>query len=632
MKISIFYFLFLIFNIIGNKSTLFAQKQIVAKPSDFVTEEIKRLPIQRREMATICNKTVNFTEFITYITTKHPAINDESAILVLKDMSIIFDAKVDRVGMDERFANENAPMLTVYHDISLDYLNFDVGMWWVLNKITFKGNVTFGACMNVKTIFKNCIFEKPLRIAGNKIDFLTFENCDFQHGFRYHQNTLKDNVKFEKCKIALNPAIQDDTRMSTFDKFVIEAHLFEFKQKGEAIDFVMQDCTFDVPKRNKNLPKYAVNISETHFTNLQMVNNKYEANVNLAQATVENQFLFVGGSLNGAMIIDAFNINPLNTRVQWSILSDNKISVYDAKKALVSGKQREDIKDEVIFSNLISCYATFYGLFKAQGNRTYANSSYIEWKNIETSYLYNLYQKDDKVAVFFAYLMNIFLRDFCDYGTNPLKSIYLSSIVLLGFAFFYFISPFQLNADKDENGKFERKSIFSHLKLYATYLTGNEKLKNIYLENIELKNKTLKEFKEDKSVFLDLATSNKEKLPAFFGLIATPLHWFHKKQDGFMLSFYDKIDVFSGKWENLPKKEKLIASILFGFLLIFAFLYFVLVRAIDAFTLSLNVFSTLGFGEIPVKGLIRYLTVLEGFIGWFLLSIFSVSLISQVIQ
>jgi hypothetical protein len=57
-----------------------------------------------------------------------------------------------------------------------------------------------------------------------------------------------------------------------------------------------------------------------------------------------------------------------------------------------------------------------------------------------------------------------------------------------------------------------------------------------------------------------------------------------------------------------------------------------LVRAINSLTLSLNAFSTLGFGEIPVLGAARYVAVVEGFLGWFLLSIFSVSLISQILQ
>ena len=55
-------------------------------------------------------------------------------------------------------------------------------------------------------------------------------------------------------------------------------------------------------------------------------------------------------------------------------------------------------------------------------------------------------------------------------------------------------------------------------------------------------------------------------------------------------------------------------------------------KIIEAVSMSLNVFSTLGFGALPESGLSRYLSIIEGFIGWFLLSIFSVSLISQVIQ
>lgn len=56
------------------------------------------------------------------------------------------------------------------------------------------------------------------------------------------------------------------------------------------------------------------------------------------------------------------------------------------------------------------------------------------------------------------------------------------------------------------------------------------------------------------------------------------------------------------------------------------------IHLLDAFTNSLNAFTQLGFGEIPFQGMAKYMAVLEGFVGWFLLSIFSVALISQIIQ
>jgi hypothetical protein len=57
----------------------------------------------------------------------------------------------------------------------------------------------------------------------------------------------------------------------------------------------------------------------------------------------------------------------------------------------------------------------------------------------------------------------------------------------------------------------------------------------------------------------------------------------------------------------------------------------VLLTLVNAITLSINSFVTLGFGSIPTKGFARYLCIIEGFIGWFLLSIFTVALINQVL-
>jgi hypothetical protein len=50
---------------------------------------------------------------------------------------------------------------------------------------------------------------------------------------------------------------------------------------------------------------------------------------------------------------------------------------------------------------------------------------------------------------------------------------------------------------------------------------------------------------------------------------------------------------------------------------------------INALMLSLNAFTTLGFGNIPTKGVGRYICIIQGFIGWFLLSVFTVALFNQ---
>uniref|UniRef100_UPI00404839F9 ion channel n=5 Tax=Flavobacterium sp. TaxID=239 RepID=UPI00404839F9 len=55
----------------------------------------------------------------------------------------------------------------------------------------------------------------------------------------------------------------------------------------------------------------------------------------------------------------------------------------------------------------------------------------------------------------------------------------------------------------------------------------------------------------------------------------------------------------------------------------------IFISLLNAFTLSLNAFTTLGFGNIPTHGFARYVCILQGFIGWFLLSVFTVAVFNQ---
>ncbi|HEU5292032.1 MAG TPA: ion channel, partial [Cyclobacteriaceae bacterium] len=56
-----------------------------------------------------------------------------------------------------------------------------------------------------------------------------------------------------------------------------------------------------------------------------------------------------------------------------------------------------------------------------------------------------------------------------------------------------------------------------------------------------------------------------------------------------------------------------------------------LLSFLNAVTLSMNAFITLGFGSIPTTGLARYVCVFQGVLGWFLLSLFTVALLNQVL-
>ena len=325
-------------------------------------------------------------------------------------------------------------------------------------------------------------------------------------------------------------------------------------------------------------------------------------------------------TFNSNLILDAFNINPINTRVQWSTVNNFRIAVMDHNSdKIFNGLHIDTLHNEILFNDLISCYANFYASFKAQGNRLAANACYVEWKDIETKYLSNSYKGEDKI-VFFNYLMNGFLKLFCDYGTNPLKAIQIALYVLLSFAFIYFFFPQKMTA-------FHKRSLFDQLKVYGHYLSSPKTLLEIEDSELVRESQT-----PTYTEYISFMTDSKGKVPWYFNIFGKPLYFLEMVKDKPTKLFYKVIDLFPDEWENLSRSKRILATFLYGVVFFITVIWFLLVHILDSIALSLNVFSTLGFGQIPMKGIPRYLTILEGFIGWFLLSIFSVSLISQVIQ
>ena len=95
---------------------------------------------------------------------------------------------------------------------------------------------------------------------------------------------------------------------------------------------------------------------------------------------------------------------------------------------------------------------------------------------------------------------------------------------------------------------------------------------------------------------------------------------------------YKRVEFLQGKWVDLTAGKKfLLGSVTFLAIITYG-VYLITIRSLNSLILSINTFTTLGFGDIPVVGVSRYVAILEGFLGWFLLSIFSVSLISQILQ
>jgi hypothetical protein len=248
----------------------------------------------------------------------------------------------------------------------------------------------------------------------------------------------------------------------------------------------------------------------------------------------------------------------------------------------------------------------------------FANQIYIRLKDLETKRLGFEYKADPSFDTFFTWKINQFLKLFSDYGTKPSKAIVFSVYVIFAFALIYLLFP----NSWDAHGK---NRIVDRYRFFFKYLQRNAGIHEVYLEE---KKQDLLGYEEFKAII----TNSEKSVPRFFSVTALPLYQWAVSGTQISAKILSKVDILKGTWEDLPAGQKAWKSFLLvgGFLI--ALVYDLLIKVLNALMLSINTFTTLGFGEIPIKGLPRYLAIIQGFIGWFMLTIFSVSLISQLLN
>ena len=167
--------------------------------------------------------------------------------------------------------------------------------------------------------------------------------------------------------------------------------------------------------------------------------------------------------------------------------------------------------------------------------------------------------------------------------------------------------------------------------------------------NIKYANSAYAQMKDIETLRLNYEYSQSENLNDWFGWRLAQIMKIYTNHGtnparALVLSFYIILFFsfiyifFPSDWDTKSKSEilKNLKSALDKkesgtFMAISKFIFFFIVSMFNALTLSLNSFTTLGFGSIPTHGVAKYICILEGFIGWFLLLLFGVALINQVL-
>lgn len=304
-----------------------------------------------------------------------------------------------------------------------------------------------------------------------------------------------------------------------------------------------------------------------------------------------------------------FDYSQIEGLLAWQHMPDEKYYLYTSDSIF---RYHEKYKA------MLSVFAKLQSLYKYMGDSDSDDLCYVDKKTLETLRKRHEYFEKPNINSWFEWRVNEFLAFFCSYGTDPVRSLIYSLYVVLLFAAFYILFP-------SERDNLSLSRLRAKLEKIGNYLSSDLSLDDVQFEDrkhqirrAELLNQALRKYKEN--------------LPDFISFFVKILYSVNTGYHYMLKRFYKVTDFSPGKWTTLTTGRRALAISTLSLYFLWYFILGFTMRVLNATALSMNAFITLGYGEIHAKGVSRYMAVLEGVIGWFLLSIFSVSLISQILE
>ena len=507
----------------------------------------------------------------------------------VKDANYVF-----RPNLGENFSlTDSLTLLSVNKKVAVTDIRFDIRdrtfTPFVLKNIHFKENFEIYGLKNSRFSFTRCVFDKlhQMRLI-NSLFFLSYIECSFKDTYRLNNPLEPVQILFIKCE---------------FDG---------------PVHFSSNQSTPSIVLKNSNINQEDIEFSlQSKYNSISIDSTYTKKGVKLNGIDITNYFEITNSDIGG-LEIDGANFPPNNTYLPFNQVS-KKLSVYNYEQdQSYFGITDQDLENKEKYDRLIASYAKLLSVYKSRSESESYNACYVEMRKKQTAYSKFLYTKDKTFSNYTVYQLNVFMGVFSDYGTRPTKAIIFSLYVILAFALIYLFFP----NSWDKHGK---NRIVDRYTFFMKYMNKNAGIHEVYLDD---KKSELLQYDEFKKV---IETSGKT-VPKFFSATALPLYKWAVSGTKISAAFLKRIDIMKGTWSDLPNHERIWKSILLIGAFLIALAYDIFIKMLNALMLSINTFTTLGFGEIPIKGLPRYLAIIQGFIGWFMLTIFSVSLISQLLN
>ncbi|SNS51262.1 Ion channel [Ekhidna lutea] len=570
----------------------------------------------------------SFTELIELIEA------EESEVFTLENALIRFQlTDTSKFSYSNTGDGKNVNRDTIHIYKKLDFKNvqwsnrgFRIGNGWIhvdFRLFRFHETVRFEDAISLS--FSNSVFDKIVRylftskspqiIYSDPEKIITpmvaVDSCVFKEGVYLSQNGVFDCID---CSIYFtNNKFYGNIDLPGNDGFY--GNIFRFDSFGY---LTINNCYFD--------KQGVVWLQYLKGDLLSITNNTFNGTVVLMLPADARELEVSKNHFKEYISMDFLTLN-VNNSIDWTDL-ENKLISFDLVYNYLPFPADIDhfntyynevrIQDSRFYKAEIKLMGQLYQLYKSQHDNEFANGAFLGKKDLETKRLAYVFSQNPSFDTFFTWKINQFLRLFSDYGTKPSKAIIFGFYVILFFALIYLFFP----NSWDSHG---RMRIIDRYKFFLKYLNRTEGASEVYQEE---KEKELLPFHE----FRDYLEQQGKTAPKFFYSTALPLYKWSVSGSRLSGWFLSKIDVLNGKWSEVPEKGRLFKSALVIGAFLIALTYDLFIKVLNAVMLSINTFTTLGFGEIPIKGLPRYLAIIQGFIGWFMLTIFSVSLISQLLN
>jgi hypothetical protein len=543
---------------------------------------------------------------------------------------VVFD-NVKVIGQPMAIGIQNNMTLYIYH-LKFKNLAFSGG-FMIRNSHQSK---------NLDLKFENCSFLSRAVFANNSYASITFDSCQFYSDFIHRSNSLK----LKECYFYASPGrcprfdVNSKISLSDFEPIEYDRPIdWIFTSSGDGI--IISECHFrssatsdqitligepsnlaidrsdiDVPlslSRIENLKEieihktklHLLDISGVHLPEPEFVSIDYSDSINLGLQVPYYSAFKKGDQTIGWSAHQSFfggrqtpTVRTIETELGHSDTLNDKTLAF-----------------EPLFKELFQSYYSLLNIYKLRGDLDAWNSCKYDLENVRKNYLANTHRRDRTFTTLVEWRLHSFLGFYSHYGNSPPRAIVVCTQTILLFSLIYFF----FYSDWDD---FSITKLMRRHSTLVDYLTNEQRMEDFYTkQNVERINQY--------NDYRDKMINSRSKIPWFTGFIGKPLFASATLNHNFIKWIYGRFEIVQGKWATLPKGKRRTAATLVSFYTVLYILYTLLLRGLNSFFLSLNAFSTLGFGAIPVRGFLRYIAILEGFIGWFFLSLFLASLLTQ---